>query len=77
VFELNQNSLPVKATYARTRMLEADLANKQILIAPSYMSISILGANLIWKLIHLPAIDCEDWKTQKKPFQTRDSGLKV
>jgi lipopolysaccharide export system permease protein len=32
VFELNQNSLPVKVTYARTGMLEADLANKQILM---------------------------------------------
>src|SRR5437763_11467433 len=32
VFELDQNSLPVKVTYARTGMLEADLANKQILM---------------------------------------------
>ncbi len=32
VFELNGNSLPVKVTYARTGMLEADLANKQILM---------------------------------------------
>ena len=32
VFELNKNSLPVKVTYARTGMLEADLANKQILM---------------------------------------------
>src|SRR6266540_1195515 len=32
VFELNQNSMPVKVTYARTGMLEADLANKQILM---------------------------------------------
>src|SRR5712691_7214818 len=32
VFELNQNSLPVKVTFARTGMLEADLANKQILM---------------------------------------------
>src|SRR6476660_3164152 len=32
VFEVNQNSLPVKVTYARTGMLEADLANKQILM---------------------------------------------
>src|SRR5438045_1251735 len=32
VFELNQNALPVKVTYARTGMLEADLANKQILM---------------------------------------------
>src|SRR5256884_5932551 len=32
VFELSQNSLPVKVTYARTGMLEADLANKQILM---------------------------------------------
>src|SRR5437588_10358494 len=32
VFELNQNSLAVKVTYARTGMLEADLANKQILM---------------------------------------------
>src|SRR5437773_8855159 len=32
VFELNQNSLPVKVTYARTGMLEADLPNKQILM---------------------------------------------
>src|SRR5438034_11812210 len=31
-FELDQNSLPVKVTYARTCMLEADLANKQILM---------------------------------------------
>ncbi len=32
VFEMNQNALPVKVTYARTGMLEADLANKQILM---------------------------------------------
>src|SRR5215475_6806643 len=32
VFEMNQNSLPVKVTYARTGMLEADLQNKQILM---------------------------------------------
>src|SRR6202162_5849921 len=32
VFELNQNSMPVKVTYARTGMLEADLANKRILM---------------------------------------------
>src|SRR5258708_40316633 len=32
VFELNENSLPVKVTYARTGMLEADLANKRILM---------------------------------------------
>ena len=32
VFELNKNLLPVKVTYARTGMLEADLANKQILM---------------------------------------------
>src|SRR5882762_2208753 len=32
VFELNRNSLPVKVTYARTGMLEADLPNKQILM---------------------------------------------
>jgi LPS export ABC transporter permease LptF len=32
VFEVNKNSLPVKVTYARTGMLEADLANKQILM---------------------------------------------
>jgi lipopolysaccharide export system permease protein len=32
VFELNQNSLPVKVTYAHTGMLEADLANRQILM---------------------------------------------
>jgi LPS export ABC transporter permease LptF len=32
VFELNGSSLPVKVTYARTGMLEADLANKQILM---------------------------------------------
>src|SRR5581483_7915016 len=32
VFELNQNSLPMKVTFARTGMLEADLANKQILM---------------------------------------------
>ncbi len=32
MFELNQNSLPVKVTYARTGMLEADLPNKQILM---------------------------------------------
>src|SRR5205823_3033056 len=32
VFELSQNSMPVKVTYARTGMLEADLANKQILM---------------------------------------------
>jgi len=32
VFELNENSLPVKVTYAHTGMLEADLANRQILM---------------------------------------------
>jgi LPS export ABC transporter permease LptF len=32
VFEMNRSSLPVKVTYARTGMLEADLANKQILM---------------------------------------------
>jgi lipopolysaccharide export system permease protein len=32
VFELNENSLPVKVTYARTGLLEADLANKRILM---------------------------------------------
>src|SRR2546423_7602047 len=32
VFELNQNSLPVKVTYARTGMLEADLPTNQILM---------------------------------------------
>src|SRR5438477_2078942 len=32
VFEMNDNSLAVKVTYARTGMLEADLANKQILM---------------------------------------------
>jgi len=32
VFEMNDKSLPVKVTYARTGMLEADLANKQILM---------------------------------------------
>jgi lipopolysaccharide export system permease protein len=32
VFEMNDNALPVKVTYARTGMLEADLANKQILM---------------------------------------------
>src|SRR5882762_4346915 len=32
VFELNQDSLPIKVTYAHTGMLEADLANKQILM---------------------------------------------
>src|SRR5207245_7560666 len=31
VFEMNQNAMPVKVTHARTGMLEADLANKQIL----------------------------------------------
>ena len=29
---MNDNSLPVKVTYTRTGMLEADLANKQILM---------------------------------------------
>ena len=32
VFEMNDRALPVKVTYARTGMLEADLANKQILM---------------------------------------------
>ena len=32
VFEMNNNSLAVKVTYARTGMLEADLKNKQILM---------------------------------------------
>src|SRR5881227_4117327 len=32
VFEMNEKALPVKVTYAHTGMLEADLANKQILM---------------------------------------------
>ena len=32
VFEMNEKALPVKVTYARTGMLEADLANKQLLM---------------------------------------------
>ena len=32
VFEMNDKALPVKVTFARTGMLEADLANKQILM---------------------------------------------
>lgn len=32
VFEMNNNALPVKVTYARTGLLEADLQNKQILM---------------------------------------------
>ena len=32
VFEMNDKSLPVKVMYARTGMLEADLANKQLLM---------------------------------------------
>src|SRR5207244_12651396 len=32
VFEMNEKALPVKVTYASTGMLEADLANKQILM---------------------------------------------
>src|SRR4051795_4832485 len=32
VFEMNEKALPEKITYARTGMLEADLANKQILM---------------------------------------------
>src|SRR5438045_8496463 len=32
VFEMNEKALPEKVTYARTGMLEADLANKQILM---------------------------------------------
>ncbi|MBV9007866.1 MAG: LptF/LptG family permease [Verrucomicrobia bacterium] len=32
VFELNDNSLPVRVTFARTGILEADLRNKQILM---------------------------------------------
>src|SRR5438132_5300350 len=32
VFEMNDKALPVKITYAHTGMLEADLANKQILM---------------------------------------------
>ncbi|MEY2486250.1 MAG: lipopolysaccharide export system permease protein [Verrucomicrobiota bacterium] len=32
VFEMNENSLPVRVTYARTGVLEADLANKRILM---------------------------------------------
>ena len=32
VFEMNEKALPVKVTYARTGMLEADLANKRILM---------------------------------------------
>jgi LPS export ABC transporter permease LptF len=32
VFEMDQNSLPMRVTYARTGMLEADLPNKRILM---------------------------------------------
>src|ERR1700731_3741881 len=32
VFEMNQNSLPMKVTFARSGMLEADLQNKRILM---------------------------------------------
>src|SRR5438034_9050229 len=32
VFEMDEKALPVKVTYARTGMLEADSANKQILM---------------------------------------------
>src|SRR5437868_13835296 len=32
VFEMNDDALPVRVTYARTGMLEADLANKRILM---------------------------------------------
>lgn len=32
VFEMNDDALPVRVTYARTGMLEADLPNKQILM---------------------------------------------
>ena len=32
VFEMNERSLPIRVTYARTGILEADLANKQILM---------------------------------------------
>jgi hypothetical protein len=32
VFEMNGSSLPIKVTYARTGMLEADLENKQSLM---------------------------------------------
>jgi LPS export ABC transporter permease LptF len=32
VFEMNEESLPVRVTYARTGMLEADLENKRILM---------------------------------------------
>src|SRR5882724_6932307 len=32
VFELNQNSMPMRVTFARTGMLEADLDNKRILM---------------------------------------------
>src|SRR6202047_1658476 len=32
VFEMDDNSLPVRVTYARTGMLEADLTNKRILM---------------------------------------------
>ena len=32
VFEMNDDSLPIRVTYARTGMLEADLANKRILM---------------------------------------------
>ena len=32
VFEMDENSLPVRVTYARSGMLEADLANKRILM---------------------------------------------
>src|SRR5437879_12423864 len=32
VFEMNEQSLPVRVTFARTGMLEADLPNKRILM---------------------------------------------
>src|SRR5207253_4736830 len=32
VFEMNRDSVPMRVTYARTGMLEADLAHKQILM---------------------------------------------
>ena len=32
VFEMNEDALPIRVTYARTGMLEADLENKRILM---------------------------------------------
>ena len=67
VFELNENSLPVKVTYARTGMLEADLANKRILMhlyqaryqerdERTHPTCERFGTELIWSKAHCRSV---------------------